>query len=989
MQDTYIPGQRVINDAELQLGLGTVLTVEHRTLTVLFMATGDTRTYAKDTAPLTRVMFSAGDKLAAHDGVLMQVESIREEAGLFTYLGKDEQGNSIELPEGQLDNLIKMNRPSDRLLTKQVDKDKWFDLRYLTLQHKNKLLNSPIRGLTGTRTSLIPHQLYIAHEVANRFAPRVLLADEVGLGKTIEAGMILHHQLLTERARRVLIVVPETLTHQWLVEMMRRFNLNFSIFNELRCQALEASDEDEYTEAEDENESDSETDSVPPAIENPFHSEQLILVSLGFLANNPKRLQQALDGEWDLLVVDEAHHLEWSPQTASHEYLLIEQLAQQTKGVLLLTATPEQLGKASHFARLRLLDPDRFPDLERFIAEEQSYEPVAQAMEAVLGDNALDKQSLASLQATLGEGDNTAHLTVLQDPQADDEAKEAAKTALVEHLLDRHGTGRVLFRNTRSAVKGFPERVVTLSPLPLPDAYAGILKELQTLHLEEAKLLLTPELLYQALASEGTQNWTELDPRVQWLTDTLKGLRPNKVLVITASADTALDLADTLRIKQGIHAAVFHEGLSIIERDRAAAFFADTEFGSQVLISSEIGSEGRNFQFAHHLVLFDLPLNPDLLEQRIGRLDRIGQTETIKIHVPYLQDSAQAVMADWYHQGLSAFENTCPAGHNVFMKVRENLIDTLHQIDDAKEELPNLISTTAQLHQQMNDELHRGRDRMLEFNSCRMEQAHELKQLAEAQDKVLGLSEYLDAVYNCFRVDSEIHSEGAEIIKAGEHMPMQIPGLDEDGITITLNRERALANEDMHFITWEHPLVNNVMDMVLSNEKGNTALTALKYSGVDSGSVMLECLYTLEASASSELQSSRYLPPTTLRIVVDEQGRDHNLKLPHKLIQQYQTIVDRKVASKLIHASEPKLRQLLAVSEQLANKQAPEILQEAHQQTRNTLEKEINRLKALKRVNPNVRDEEIVFFETQWAALNKVVDAAVMRLEAVRVVVVL
>ncbi|MCO6763725.1 hypothetical protein KQH43_32020, partial [Streptomyces sp. EL5] len=79
-----------------------------------------------------------------------------------------------------------------------------------------------------------------------------------------------------------------------------------------------------------------------------------------------------------------------------------------------------------------------------------------------------------------------------------------------------------------------------------------------------------------------------------------------------------------------------HEGMSILERDRAAAYFADEEFGAQVLICSEIGSEGRNFQFAHHLVLFDLPAHPDLLEQRIGRLDRIGQRHTIQLHVPYL-----------------------------------------------------------------------------------------------------------------------------------------------------------------------------------------------------------------------------------------------------------------------------------------------------------------------------------------------------------------
>ena len=968
VQDTFIPGQRVINEAELQLGLGTVLTVEHRTLTVLFLATGDTRTYAKQSAPLTRVRFSEGDRITSHDGAILCVESVAEKDGLLTYLGKDGEGKDSALPEGQLDNLIQLNRPSDRLLTKQIDKDKWFDLRYLTLQQANKLAHSEIRGLTGARIGLIPHQLYIAHEVANRYAPRVLLADEVGLGKTIEAGMILHHQLLTERARRVLLVVPETLTHQWLVEMRRRFNLNFSIFNERRCHALETPEIDaEAVETEGPQEGEAP---------NPFHSEQLALVSLDFL------------GEWDILVVDEAHHLQWSPQAPSHEYEIVEQLAQATQGVLLLTATPEQLGKASHFARLRLLDPDRFTSYERFIKEEKGYEPIAVAVEALLSNAPLNAEAEATLRTTIGEGDNLQALEILHDDHSSEDEKRQARTELVEHLLDRHGTGRILFRNTRSSVKGFPQRQVHLAPLPLPEAYAGILKELQQAHLEEAQLLLSPELLYQAIASGEQALWTEFDPRVGWLTEQLKAIRPSKVLVITASADTALDLADALRIKHGIHAAVFHEGLSIVERDRAAAFFADPIDGSQVLISSEIGSEGRNFQFAHHLILFDLPLNPDLLEQRIGRLDRIGQSETIQIHVPYLQTSAQEVMAQWYHQGLGAFEHTCPAGHSVFVEVHSTLSEVLHQTEGGLEDLQDLITTTKAIHQRLNDELQRGRDRLLEYNSCRMNIATELKQQAEAQDKALGLNEYLDAIYHCFRIDSEIHSDGAEIIRPGEHMPIPIPGLPEDGMTITLDRSKALAHEDMQFITWEHPFVTNAMDMVLSNEKGNTALTALKYSGAAAGSVLLECLYVLESSASSDLQAGRYLPPTTIRVVVDEAGNDHADKLAHRSIQNSQTLVDAKTAGKIIQASEGRLRELISKSEQLAHAQAPEILAQAHAQTKQTLEREINRLKALRGVNPNVREEEITFFEMQWRELNKVLDAAALRLDALRVIIV-
>ncbi|NNF97215.1 MAG: DEAD/DEAH box helicase family protein, partial [Halobacteria archaeon] len=321
----FIIGQRWISDAETQLGLGSVIETEHRTVSLAFLASGESRTYARQTAPLSRVVFAIGDSISSQHGWNMKIESVEVAEGLLYYTGqREDTAETVILPEVQLDPLMQLNRPAERLFTGQIDKNKWFELRYQTLQYSNQLSHSDLRGLTGGRTSLIPHQMYIAHEVANRYAPRVLLADEVGLGKTIEAGLILHHQLLTERAQRVLIVVPDSLVHQWLVEMLRRFNLRFSVFDEERCAALSEGDEDI----------------------NPFHSEQLVLCSLSFLSSHPNRFKQAYLGSWDLLVVDEAHHLEWSPEGASLEYELIEMLATEISGVLLLTATPEQLGKA-------------------------------------------------------------------------------------------------------------------------------------------------------------------------------------------------------------------------------------------------------------------------------------------------------------------------------------------------------------------------------------------------------------------------------------------------------------------------------------------------------------------------------------------------------------------------------------------------------------------------------------------------------------------
>jgi len=954
-------GQRWISDTELQMGLGVVTDAAHRTVTLLFPATGEQRTYASQTAPLTRVRVADGDTIQNLSGETLTVVSHREVGGLITYTVVDRNNKTSELGEGELNHQMQLSRPTDRLFSGQIDSDKAFQLRYLSRIHANRISHSEVRGLTGGRTSLLPHQLYIAHEVARRFAPRVLLADEVGLGKTIEAGLIIHQQLLTERAHRVLIVVPESLVHQWLVEMLRRFNLHFSIFNHGRYDSLQIDEAG-----------------------NPFSSEQLVLCSLDFLLDAGIS-QNAIDAGWDLLVVDEAHHLQWSEEAASPEYQLVESLAEVSRGVLLLTATPEQLGKASHFARLRLLDPDRFSSLDRFLKEEQEYEPIARTVDELLSDQPLDASARELLATTIMEGDNAELLDKLQSNDAS--IRKPAEQELVNHLLDRHGTGRVLFRNTRATVKGFPQRELVPSSLKLPTDYEQALELLSSNTEIEAELLLYPELVYEVSKQDSALAWPDIDPRVDWLQQLMKDLRPEKILVIAASADTVLDLATKLKETFGIHAAVFHEGMSIVERDRAAAYFADSINGSQVLICSEIGSEGRNFQFAHRLVLFDLPLNPDLLEQRIGRLDRIGQTDTIRIHVPYFEQSAQAVMQRWYHEGLNAFEQTCPAGHSVYVEVADELVSALRDAGADTAQLDKLIRDTHTRYQQLIEALHNGRDRLLEINSCRPEIANALQTAGTQADNDPNLVAYLDLIFDQYGVDSDYHSQDCLVLHPSEHVQASFPGLTEDGMTITFRRDIALTNEDMAFLTWEHPLVTWAMDLVLTSELGNSGFTIIKDDRFKPGTLILECLFILESASTDELQSLRYMPPTLLRVVTDAQGRDLAEALSHEIINAELGAVDAETSSQIVRSQSEVIRQILQQADQFADKNAVQAIETAHQQTRQALLGEINRLKALRQVNPNVRDEEIAFFENQWQALHEAISSARPRLDAVRVVV--
>ncbi|MFG0834767.1 RNA polymerase-associated protein RapA [Aeromonas bivalvium] len=947
-------GQRWISDTETDLGLGTVVAVEGRMVTLLFPATGENRMYAKEEAPVTRVSFNVGDQIASHEDWTLTVDEVQEKDGLLIYVGtRTDNGEPVALKEVFLNNFIKFNKPQERLFAGQIDRMSRFTLRYEALINQHKRRRNPTRGLAGGRVSLIPHQLYIAHEVGHRYAPRVLLADEVGLGKTIEAGMIIHQQLLSGRAQRVLILLPETLQHQWLVEMLRRFNLHFSLFDEERC--IEA-----FADAE-----------------NPFETEQLVICSLDFLRKKRRRFEQVLEAEWDLLVVDEAHHLEWSVEAPSRAYEMVEALAEQVPGVLLLTATPDQLGHQSHFARLRLLDPERFYDYDAFLAEEQAYGQVATAAQELLDGETLSDEARQILASQLDGLD-------LSDATARQQA--------VAKLLDQHGTGRVLFRNSRANIKGFPDRHLNVYPMPLPEQYKTAIKVMSMMggnggDLQSRALrYLYPEKIYQQFEGDSA-SWTQFDPRIDWLLELLLGARQQKVLVICSEAATALALEEALRTREGIRATVFHEGMSILERDQASAYFAQAEGGAQVLLCSEIGSEGRNFQFASHLVLFDLPLNPDLLEQRIGRLDRIGQQNTVEIHVPYLAGSAQPALLRWYHDGLDAFEQTCPTARPVFEAVRDQLFELLAANSGDTDELDALLGRTRELHEPLKARLEQGRDRLLEIHSSGGDAARQLVETLAAEDDDTAMISFALKMFDEIGVNQDDRGENALVLTPGDHMLVSsFPGLPQDGMTVTFDRDTALSRDDMFFLSWDHPIMRGGIDLILGSEIGATSVALLKNKALPVGSILLELIFVAESAAHPQLY--RFMPPTPIRLLMDKNGQNLGDKVAFDAFNRQLTPVNRHLGSKLVTASQPVIHGLIGKGQIIADTLKAAIVDEARGQMAQTLQQDLDRLEALKAVNPNVRDSELDYLRDLQAELHHLIDQTQLKLDAIRFIVV-
>lgn len=932
-------GQKWISNAEPELAMGRVIQIEDRRVSIFFDLVAEDRTYAVNQAPLSRVKFSPGDEISTHDGISIIISSVSESDDLFVYHG-EYAGTSTAVIETELDPNVRFSKPEDRLFTSQFDKNSSFHLRVLTRQQIAARADSAVQGLVGPRIGLIPHQLYIASEVANRFAPRVLLADEVGLGKTIEAGLILHQQLQTGRADRVLIIVPEALTFQWFVEIIRHFNLQFTILDEARCMDI-VSDMSTAEELEFLD----EFEGSPELSANPFEAQQLMICSIDLFTESPDRLEQALEADWDLVIVDEAHHLAYEENQVSREYQIVEQLSAQTAGLLLLTATPEQLGKLGHFARLRLLDPDRFSSYEDYLSEEQQFGTIAEAATQLI-DQAEDADAARE----------TIKQLVNQDGDDD---------SLIRALLDRHGTGRVLFRNVRAGIEGFADRIALPEPLDKPAAY---------------DTNLYPE--------ERLEDWTDVDPRIAWLTELLLDYPSEKFLLIGRKKDTILALETALNSLVPIRTTVFHEGLDLVARDRAANYFADTDQGAQIMLCSEIGSEGRNFQFASHLVLFDLPLSPDLTEQRIGRLDRIGQRYDVKLHIPYFINTESDQLLKIFADGFDLFTKPNPIAQNLFNEMNFPLANI-------EQELPKIkINNQAALEQ-----LQSGRDRLLEINSFNEEIANELVDGIIEQDLDRGLEQYMEASFDHFGLESEDLGQKVMLLKPTESVTrndsvsaetmghFHYPELPEEGVRYTYHRETAQTREDVQFLTWESPLVSQAIDAVTSDFDGNSTMIVVKHPSLQAGTLLLETMSVVDCPAQRRLNADRYMPPKVLRHLIAPSLNDVTAKLAYDSMAEHTVKVPRGTYKKVMESQADGIKNMLERARNIAESQLSDLIEQAKADMHLELGQEIDRLSELQKVNHNIRDEEIQYFKDNRDELVIVLDNTKVRLDAIRIIV--
>ncbi|MDB5388986.1 MAG: Superfamily or helicase, family [Planctomycetaceae bacterium] len=487
-----------------------------------------------------------------------------------------------------------------------------------------------LEGLHGVEH--LPHQIETVRKVLRHFRGRVLLADEVGLGKTIEACLLLREYLLRGLARRVLILVPAPLVSQWEEELRLKFGLEFTVASH----GAQAEQPDFWT------------------------SHDRVLTSLS-LAKSGKRAEQVAAAPWDLVIVDEAHHCK---NRTTKNWQLINSL--QRRHMFLLTATPVQNNLIELYNLLTLLEPGH---LRTEVDFKKQY---------IQRGNPRDPRNRERLRSLLGEVmiRNTRSLVQMNLPPRYAQTIQARPGQQESQLY----TGLAEFLRERMPQRpGTNDATVldsTVDPADIgPTAETGSKKKGKVK--KQSGKPLTRMQLSALLAAQGShpaalrhslEGVAEIDPQARRLVEQAESItrsakddkllelieqsRGHKILIFVNFLRTMHRLQELFK-QIGISFTTFSGEQTSAQKDQAVADFRD---GVPVMLCTDSGGEGRNLQFADTLVNYDLPWNPMQIEQRIGRVHRIGQTREVFVFNLCTAGSVEERILKLLHEKIRMFE---------------------------------------------------------------------------------------------------------------------------------------------------------------------------------------------------------------------------------------------------------------------------------------------------------------------------------------------
>jgi ATP-dependent helicase HepA len=671
--------------------------------------------------------------------------------------------------------------PVERLALGDVGSLDAFSVRLDAMHLAASRASHDIGSFLGGRIRLFPHQLDVALKATRQDPVRWLLADEVGLGKTVEACLIANHLIRTRRTERTLVVAPETLTVQWLGELWRKYHQVFVLLDEARLGDVERDFGAGF---------------------NPFDVHRNAVIGLDTLVERPKLTEQAVAAGIDLLIVDEAHHLRRPPgHPGNPAYRAIAPIAALQRHTLLLTATPLEDDAHGFFRLLQLLRPDEFPETEGFEERLRRRRPLPPCASSTRRTDIGGLPPRVAMPVDLPADPGWNNLAALERTLR---ARPAA------HAIARRDKARLL----RAALSSGAS---LLAKIPRDDAALRTLAE----------------------------SWLAADPRISWLVREAASwkTRGEKTLVFAAERETVEHLRAELSRRAQLRTGVFHEDLSPGQRDIEVAQFR-LPSGPSLLLATECGGEGRNFEFCHRLVLFDLPWAATTVEQRIGRLDRIGRDKPVEIVYVRPPAGLGASIAALFER-IGLFREPLGGLDQELRRVEQVIEDAA--LSDLETIPPSYFDAAAGEAGAARDRVHAAAYRELYRDPFRAKSAaailasipQDLEEMTE--DVVLGASAQLG-----LRVEEHRHGRVHSIVLGNHARVDSLPGVPGGASFLgTFDRAEGVADESIDFYASGHPLVEGILAEIDDGPLGRTAILHVEAHG-ESGMGLL-ALYRTES----------------------------------------------------------------------------------------------------------------------------------------------
>ncbi len=844
----HFVGMKIVHRAQPSWGVGEILQIleEGRLLLVRFAGRqGEPcQVSCKDPA-VVRFRYDAGDEIYLADGEPARVVELAANplSPLFQYSVERKNGRAETISEVEIVPRAPVAGALDLLASGGGGRCSSFTLRDRAVRLDLERRADALGALVGSRVMPKPHQLAVVQRVLSERTQRFVLADEVGLGKTIEAGMIYAALAQTGLAKRVLVVTPAHLTVQWLAELYNKFHSLFTLLDGERLAREE------------------ELDPRPAWWRYPK-----VVTSLELLARSEEHRDAIGDpeGRWDLVIFDEAHHL-----TSPKAYEAAEAAADNSQGLLLLTATPLQLDPLEHFKLLSLVDPATPESFEEFEARLERQGDLSEKIRELLKakDAKTATKAAKAIAKILPEDDE------LEDGWREiEDGEEGAVDRFVHHVAEAYSLSSRLIRNRRVIVGGLAPRKLVRHDVTISGeegafraalrekiaskelkasgaALASLLKRLDSSPRAAAAALLAqqqPELAKAARALEGPSRDAKARAFLELVQTIRQGEAGAKLLVFTEARET-LDYVREMLAHAGIAACVYHGDLPQLDRDRQVARFRDPE-GPPVLISTEVGGEGRNFQFCHHLVNYDLTWSPAAIEQRIGRLDRIGQNHEVQIHCFRLEGTIGARVFDLMANAVRVFDETVGGLDHMLERVEPELAKLVASGDD-----PAFVDYHARLTRRVaaaREEMRRAYDPLLDLRSFDKPSVEKLVDRGRArldlerndgedlEESLWRIARELDerleeTVVDLARkvgiqADCDEHVEAFQCaFRLGSELAVDaLPGLDLDEDQALLGsfwRDTAVVQEENDYFATGHPLIEALFAWIRDGEEGRAA----------------------------------------------------------------------------------------------------------------------------------------------------------------------